>query len=173
MKLLAPLVLSSGLVDRYDIWVNTDDAGDLAFLEALARLDDRVRLVPLPDGTEPGMGAICEFFRVAQDEDTLYIRLDDDVVWLEPGFFETLLTLPHRPSALFPGHAAHHQQRAVQHPAAELRQDRDRRASSARPAWIRSAGATPASPCSCTGCSSISSGAARPTGCTAGRARSR
>ena len=91
MKLLAPLVLSSGLVDRYDIWVNTGDVGDLAFLEALAGLDDRVRLVPLPDGTEPGMGAICEFFRVAQDEDTLYIRLDDDVVWLEPGFFETLL----------------------------------------------------------------------------------
>jgi len=92
MKLLAPLVLASDLVDRYDIWVNTGDAGDLAFLEALAQIDDRVRLVPLPDGTEPGMGAICEFFRVAQDEDTLYVRLDDDVVWLDPGFFETLLT---------------------------------------------------------------------------------
>jgi hypothetical protein len=25
------------------------------------------------------------------DDDTIYVRLDDDVVWLEPGFFETLL----------------------------------------------------------------------------------
>ena len=46
MKLLAPLVLACDLVDRYDIWVNTSDAGDLAFFEGLARLDDRVRLVP-------------------------------------------------------------------------------------------------------------------------------
>ena len=92
MKLLAPLVLSAPLVDRYDIWLNTDDAGDLAFLEEIRRLaPDRVRLVPQPDGKEPGWGAIHGFARTAQDTDTIYIRLDDDIVWLEPGFFETLL----------------------------------------------------------------------------------
>jgi hypothetical protein len=92
MKLLAPLVLSSGLVDRYDIWVNTADEGDLAFLEAVRQLaPERVRLVAQPDGKPPGWGAIHGFLRTTQDEDTIYIRLDDDIVWLEPGFFETLL----------------------------------------------------------------------------------
>jgi hypothetical protein len=91
MKLLAPQVLASDLIDRYDLWLNTADAGDLAFMEALPGLDPRVRLVPQPDGVAPGWDAICGFFRGAQDEDTIYIRLDDDVVWLEPGFFETLL----------------------------------------------------------------------------------
>jgi hypothetical protein len=91
MKLLVPQVLASPLVDRYDLWLNTDDAGDLAFMEALTRLDDRMRLVPHPSGDAPGWGAICGFFPGALDEDTIYIRLDDDVVWLERGFFETLL----------------------------------------------------------------------------------
>jgi hypothetical protein len=91
LKLLVPQVLACDLVDRYDLWVNTSDAGDLAFMEALPALDERVRLVPQPDGVPPGWDAIRDFFRGAQDEDTIYLRLDDDVVWLEPGFFETLL----------------------------------------------------------------------------------
>jgi hypothetical protein len=95
MKLLAPQVLACDLVDRYDIWVNTADQADLAFLHALPQLDpkrpDRVRLVAQPDGKEPGWGAIHGFHRTTLDMDTIYVRLDDDVVWLEPGFFETLL----------------------------------------------------------------------------------
>lgn len=92
MKLLAPLVLSSPLVDRYDVWLNTEDAGDLAFLEEVRQLaPDRVRLVAHPDGKAPGWDAIHGFARTAQDADAIYIRLDDDIVWLEPGFFETLL----------------------------------------------------------------------------------
>lgn len=91
MRLLVPQVLASPLVDRYDIWMNTPDAGDIAFLEGVARLDPRVRLVRHPEGRPPAIEAIGQFHRTACDADTIYIRLDDDVVWLEPGFFETLL----------------------------------------------------------------------------------
>ena len=91
MELLVPQILSSPLVDRYDIWVNTANRADKAFLEGLAATYDRVRLVPQPDGKAPGVKAIHGFHRMAQDEDTIYIRFDDDVVWMEPGFFETLL----------------------------------------------------------------------------------
>jgi hypothetical protein len=65
MKLLAPQVLASDLIDRYDLWLNTADAGDLAFMEALPGLDRRVRLVPQPDGEKPGRDAIRGFFRGA------------------------------------------------------------------------------------------------------------
>jgi hypothetical protein len=91
MELLVPQILGSALVDRYDIWVNTADPGDLAFLEGLAAKYDRVRLVPQPDGKAPGVQAIHGFHRTVVEEDTVYIRFDDDIVWLEPGFFETLL----------------------------------------------------------------------------------
>ena len=91
MRLLVPQVLASGLVDRYDLWVNTAVPADLAFLEGLARLDPRVRLVPHPEGAPASVEAIGGYSRLAMDADTVYVRLDDDVVWLEPGFFETLL----------------------------------------------------------------------------------
>jgi hypothetical protein len=91
MELLVPQILSCALVDRYDIWVNTGDPADLAFFEGLAAKYDRVRLIPQPDGKAPGVQAIHAFHRHAIDADTIYIRFDDDIVWLEPGFFETLL----------------------------------------------------------------------------------
>ncbi|MBL9088419.1 MAG: hypothetical protein JNM10_14865 [Planctomycetia bacterium] len=91
LRLLVPQVLASGLVDRYDLWVNTAVPADLAFFDEVARLDPRVRLVPHPEGAKPSVEAIGAFSRLAMDDDTVYVRLDDDVVWLEPGFFETLL----------------------------------------------------------------------------------
>ncbi len=91
MELLVPQILASPLVDRYDIWVNTADPADLAFLDGLAAKYDRVRLVAQPDGKVPGVPAIHAFHRLAMDSDTIYVRFDDDIVWLEPGLFETLL----------------------------------------------------------------------------------
>src|SRR6185312_15673304 len=91
MELLVPQILASNLVDRYDIWVNTADPADIAFFEGLAAKYDRVRLVPQPDGKAPGVPAIHGFHRLAMDVDTIYVRFDDDIVWLEPGFFEALL----------------------------------------------------------------------------------
>lgn len=91
MELLVPQILGCALIDRYDIWINTRDPGDVAFFEGLAARFPRVRLVPQPDGKAPGVEAIHAFHREAVDRDAIYIRFDDDIVWLEPGFFETLL----------------------------------------------------------------------------------
>jgi hypothetical protein len=91
MEVLVPQILACPLVDRYDIWVNTDDPGDRAFFEGLAARYDRVRLVPLIEGIRPGVTSIHSFHRTTLDPGEVYIRFDDDIVWLEPGFFETLL----------------------------------------------------------------------------------
>lgn len=91
MALLAPHVLGSPVVDRWDLWVNTTVPGDLRFFDALARLDPRVRLVPHPDGAAPCVEALGGFARLAAEPATAYVRLDDDVVWAEPGFFERLV----------------------------------------------------------------------------------
>ena len=91
LRLLAPQVLASPLVDRYDLWSNTSVPADRAFLEGLSRVDPRVRLVPHPTGAPPSVEAIGAFSRLAMEPGTIYVRLDDDIVWLEPGFFERLL----------------------------------------------------------------------------------
>jgi len=88
MRLLVPQVLASPLVDRYDIWINTAEPRDIAFLHALAEREPRIRLVQQPDGQAPTIRSIGGFHRTAMDEDTIYIRFDDDIVWIQPDFFE-------------------------------------------------------------------------------------
>jgi hypothetical protein len=92
LRLLIPYVLACPLVDRYDLWVNTPDGADLAFIEAVAQIDDRIRLVPLPEGKTPDTVSIHAFWPGVTDPDTVYVRFDDDVVWVDPRFFETLLS---------------------------------------------------------------------------------
>jgi hypothetical protein len=92
LRLLAPYVLASGLVDRWDLWLNTTVPADLAFCRGLSRLDPRVRLVPHPTGAPPGPEALGAFSHTAMEPGTVYVRFDDDVVWVEPGFFEGLIS---------------------------------------------------------------------------------
>jgi hypothetical protein len=91
MQLLIPQVLSSEIIDRYDIWLNTTDPYDLAFLHKVSDISNKVRLLEQPDGKVDGNNSINAFFRHAIDEDTVYIRLDDDVIWIEPEFFEKII----------------------------------------------------------------------------------
>ena len=91
LRLLVPYVLSCPGLDRYDLWVNTPDPADIAFMEELASIDSRINLVRLAGNTELGPKAIGSFWSQAMDTDTVYIRFDDDVVWIDPYFFDTLL----------------------------------------------------------------------------------
>jgi len=92
MRLLIPYVLACTKVDRYDLWINTPDPADVAFLEAVAKVDDRIRLVPLPSGIPTGPAAIREMWPSLAEPDAVYIRFDDDIVWIDSRFFEKFLS---------------------------------------------------------------------------------
>lgn len=92
MRLLAAHVLNDDSVDEWHLWQNTAVASDLQFMARLAALHPRVRLVQPPIHKTPnGNQTIGQYFRTTQDSRTVYIRLDDDIVWLEPGFFRKLV----------------------------------------------------------------------------------
>lgn len=91
LRPLAAHVLTEPLVDEWQVWVNTSNAGDLAFLRDLAALHPKVRLVAPPCEPPNGTATIGQFFRTAIDGDAIYVRMDDDLVWLEPGFFARFL----------------------------------------------------------------------------------
>ena len=87
MRLLAPQILASPLVDRYDVWVNTKAPRDIAFFDALAKIDPGSGWLRSLTGSRR-IRSIGAFHRLATDADTIYVRFDDDVVWLQPDFFE-------------------------------------------------------------------------------------
>lgn len=79
--------------DEWHIWLNTTDADDIACL----RKQDAV-IVEAPDSRpHEGCHNIFRFFPVDSCEPgTLYLRLDDDVVWLEPRFVDSMFSFRER-----------------------------------------------------------------------------
>ena len=91
MQYLVPQVVSCDIVDRYDIWVNTMNIRDIEFFRMLAKQYPKIRLVWQPTGIIDGNKSINAFYEDCCDEDTIYIKLDDDIVWIEPGYFEKIV----------------------------------------------------------------------------------
>ncbi|HWA18880.1 MAG TPA: hypothetical protein VG757_07760 [Devosia sp.] len=84
MRELVPFILSDPAVDRYDIWANTANKVDLAFIEALGEFD-KVRVLDRQKLTYEPTHSIYSFFPTACERGTVYIRFDDDVVFVEEG----------------------------------------------------------------------------------------
>lgn len=83
MQYLVPFVVSTGIVDRYDIWINTHNGADIEFFKLLAEKYPVINLMWQPEGYVCGNGSINAFYRQCVDIDTIYLKLDDDIVWME------------------------------------------------------------------------------------------
>jgi len=86
LRLLSSYVLQSPEVSEWQLWDNCRNEHDRAYLHTLAASDPRCKLKQVA-GADGGLRAIGAFFRFCDDPDALYLRLDDDVVFLEQGFF--------------------------------------------------------------------------------------
>jgi hypothetical protein len=88
LELLVPQLLryaADGLLDEYQLWVNTTNADDIAYMEALAAAHPhviRLRRLP-PDVPHNGSLSIHWFFRECIEDGTVYVRFDDDIVLLD------------------------------------------------------------------------------------------
>ncbi len=74
--------------DEWRIWVNTDNKDDIDYIETLSKNNDYIKLdyldIPIdPNGSHTA--TICKFFKKCTDVDSAYLRIDDDVVYIESG----------------------------------------------------------------------------------------
>lgn len=91
MKLLIPFVLSCDIVDRYDLWINTLNEDDLRFFELLSKKYSKINLMYIDNNNFNGIGSIYGFYKRSMDDDTIYIKLDDDIIWMEPDAIEKMV----------------------------------------------------------------------------------
>lgn len=91
MQYLIPYVVSSDIVDRYDIWVNTHNGADIEFFKRIAASFPVVNLVWQPNGVVNGNASINAFYKDCIETDTIYFKLDDDVIWMEPRLIEKMV----------------------------------------------------------------------------------
>ena len=73
------------VVDEYRLWLNTTNTEDIAYMVNYQSANsDYVTLEHLPPGvTHDGFLTIHHFFRNCVDENTLYVRFDDDIIYVD------------------------------------------------------------------------------------------
>lgn len=98
--------MDKGLVDGWQLWQNTVKQSDIDYLASMEAENAKVKRFYIPNlqaVNENSDSARCgEFFLYAQDDNTIYIRFDDDIVWYEPGTLEKIcIARIEHPDALF------------------------------------------------------------------------
>lgn len=87
LRLLGHYVLGSSAVSEWQLWDNCRNEDDRAYLRRLAASDPRcvIKTLPSANGRSESIG---KFFQFCDDPSAIYLRLDDDIVYVEDGFFE-------------------------------------------------------------------------------------
>jgi hypothetical protein len=86
LEILIPQILAlRPYIDEYRLWVNTTDAHDIAYMEAVAaKYSDFIKLERLPQSVPVnGNLTIRHFFPQCCDPNTIYVRFDDDIVFID------------------------------------------------------------------------------------------
>lgn len=94
LSILSKYILkNTSIIDRWDIWINTENPSDLEFIKDLSSKYSFVNLVypqwPYERGC-PNL-SIAPFWSFATDSDSIYIRFDDDVVFIDDNTIENLV----------------------------------------------------------------------------------
>lgn len=87
--------MEAGLVDEWQLWQNTVKQSDIDYMKSMALENPKVKIFTIPNIENKYNNCdtlrTCEFFKNAHDDDTIYIRFDDDIVWYEPGAIQKIV----------------------------------------------------------------------------------
>lgn len=87
--LFAHLSAQRDSFDEWELWMNTPVVADLDYLHSLAAEHSWITCRESKLNHFEN-SAIHQFFPACADPGCVYMRLDDDVVWLEPGFLDKM-----------------------------------------------------------------------------------
>ncbi len=92
LEILLPYILKDrGIIDEYHLWVNTSNASDIKYIKSFQeRFPDFIKLVWSPL-TPNGSASVYPFYQYCIESNTIYIKIDDDICFIEDGAFERLL----------------------------------------------------------------------------------
>jgi hypothetical protein len=94
MEILIKYILAErDIIDEYRIWVNTKDENDISYFKSLEEIHKGFVTLDIRHIDEEHCGTnlnIHKFFDRCTESNVVYIRLDDDVVWLSKNFIKNL-----------------------------------------------------------------------------------
>jgi hypothetical protein len=83
-------------IDEVQVWLNlgADQEDDAAWLFSLPEQWDKIRLLRIPEGQTievPKQFNTGKFYVNTVDPDTIYFRFDDDIVYIDDGYFANMV----------------------------------------------------------------------------------
>lgn len=73
--------MKKGFVDSWQLWQNTGNQSDIDYMKSICEDNPKIELKTLFEGTYDAF-KIFQFFQFANDPDTVYIRMDDDICYV-------------------------------------------------------------------------------------------
>ncbi len=92
LEILKGFLVNNPVVTEWHLWQNCRKQSDLEYIYELARREDKVKIIEenFVDGTNR---SVNKFYRRCSDPDTFYIKIDDDIVYINPNTIERLLSI--------------------------------------------------------------------------------
>lgn len=91
MEILMPQI-TSDYIDEIIIGVNTNNQSDLDYIYSLQNKFDKIVYEEVPKHIKRcSQESFRHFYTKMENEDTIYFKLDDDLIYIEPGYFEKTL----------------------------------------------------------------------------------
>jgi hypothetical protein len=87
--LLSYLIKYKDEFDRWDIWLNTENKEDIEYIKFISSQYDFIKII-YPDVKVNGNLSIGSFFKDYKNPNEFYIRLDDDIVYIEKNSLKIL-----------------------------------------------------------------------------------
>jgi hypothetical protein len=92
LKTYMDKLYSRGVINEWHLWFNVKNDGDREYVLSLE--NDYTKIIRLFDREQPGFGTpsvIGHFFSYCNDPDTVYVRLDDDIVYIDIDGFKRFI----------------------------------------------------------------------------------
>jgi hypothetical protein len=89
LELLKDYILNDESVYEWHLWDNCRKQSDREYIQELERCHNKIKIIRIdnPDGTNRSVNL---FYQFCKDPDTFYIKIDDDVVYVEKDCFRKL-----------------------------------------------------------------------------------
>lgn len=76
--------------DEWHIWQNTENIEDIKFFK---QLDAKIIIPPISDPKLKNVNLNNFYLIDSCEQNSLYLKLDDDIVWMEPNFIHKMFTI--------------------------------------------------------------------------------
>ena len=86
LDLLSKYILTDADVDEWHLWDNCRDESDRVYIKELEKTHEKIKIIT-SENVDGSNKSVNKFYKNCSQSETFYIKVDDDIVYLQDGTF--------------------------------------------------------------------------------------